>query len=671
MANATVRDGKLVLTAQEQAYLNSFLKAGDRGGFYVAYYNMTGSEQALEQAQISTFSDVRGGIAFAANRLLQDYYGASNQYEGIYYLSHQVALNAFAAILGSAAPNRSGTGYVEDVDMFRSARAAWDQAQQLNQFPGNALFYKDDEDEWTYDRVLSHIVSHVDDILAAVEYLKNNLWKTEPDPSELPSTLAMDGIIAAVAGILVGEFVGKRLSDYENDPDYTISETPVGSALTGRAKVVTRNSDGKVVGVFDVSLTPDDSTLASVVQELVGPFIVEPGHPLTQIGPDFRRQLTESSDPDVFDGDINPNALNPQFDPLKWILSDSPTSGNDTLYGTSGVLGVGLTRGDDNIDAAAGDDVVFGGEGDDILSGGADDDILYGQGGEDILQGDGGQDVLRGGAGEDWLYGGEGNDILDGGDLRADEQRERDHLFGEGGDDFLYGGAGADELDGGSGFDTYHVGSGDLLRDDQAGSGEVFWDEVNLTGGTLITVESGGAGPAYYRGDQDNFTYRLVGEDLEIFRFGVGVVNIAGFIADGSYLGIELRGPQPPTPPTIFTGTAESEAVTFEARANGLYLLSNLDTSAWADQAESFLQQISDLQQQIDQVSSDRTAWIEANDPDPDGDGNISTPFDEQLDALQVQLGSAWHEYYDEHIGALLDSDRPVRTEGDSWAGRQ
>jgi hypothetical protein len=40
---------KVQLTEIDLNYLQSFLDAGDRGGFYLAYHNMTGSEQALEQ----------------------------------------------------------------------------------------------------------------------------------------------------------------------------------------------------------------------------------------------------------------------------------------------------------------------------------------------------------------------------------------------------------------------------------------------------------------------------------------------------------------------------------------------------------------------------------------------------------------------------------------------
>ena len=65
---------KVVLTDDELKYLESFLAAGDRAGFYVAYYNMTGSKQAVQQAQICSFSETYGGVAYLANAMLQAYY---------------------------------------------------------------------------------------------------------------------------------------------------------------------------------------------------------------------------------------------------------------------------------------------------------------------------------------------------------------------------------------------------------------------------------------------------------------------------------------------------------------------------------------------------------------------------------------------------------------------
>lgn len=56
----------------------------------MALYNMTGNVQALESAQIASFSEGVGGTAFLANTLMQQNL-AAGEYPGIYYLSQKVA----------------------------------------------------------------------------------------------------------------------------------------------------------------------------------------------------------------------------------------------------------------------------------------------------------------------------------------------------------------------------------------------------------------------------------------------------------------------------------------------------------------------------------------------------------------------------------------------------
>lgn len=79
-------DGLIALNQAELAYLQSYLDAGDRGGFYAAYYNITGNPQALEQLQIATFTGGIGGTAYVANFALQKLYGQSS-YKGIELLA--------------------------------------------------------------------------------------------------------------------------------------------------------------------------------------------------------------------------------------------------------------------------------------------------------------------------------------------------------------------------------------------------------------------------------------------------------------------------------------------------------------------------------------------------------------------------------------------------------
>lgn len=62
--NLVTNDGHLRFTNVEIDYLKSFLVAHDRGGYYMALYNMTGSQEALLQAEISMFSGPAGGAAY-------------------------------------------------------------------------------------------------------------------------------------------------------------------------------------------------------------------------------------------------------------------------------------------------------------------------------------------------------------------------------------------------------------------------------------------------------------------------------------------------------------------------------------------------------------------------------------------------------------------------------
>src|SRR5258708_6667133 len=114
MSDPIVRQGSVVLTHEELDALDAMLKAGDRAGFYLTYNAMTDSSQAFLQAKVATFSGLVGGVAFASNRFLQDEFGVdgtvqAGRYQGIYYLSQQVARSAYSAILASANAT-DGTG---------------------------------------------------------------------------------------------------------------------------------------------------------------------------------------------------------------------------------------------------------------------------------------------------------------------------------------------------------------------------------------------------------------------------------------------------------------------------------------------------------------------------------------------------------------------------------
>ncbi len=68
--------------------------------------------------------------------------------------------------------------------------------------------------------------------------------------------------------------------------------------------------------------------------------------------------------------------------------------------------------GDDTIDSGPGDDVLQGGPGDDVLQGGEGDDTIDAGPGNDLLQGGAGNDVLQGGPDADTIDAGPGNDVI-------------------------------------------------------------------------------------------------------------------------------------------------------------------------------------------------------------------------------------------------------------------
>lgn len=88
---------ELKLTQAELHYLETYLLNFDRGGYYTANYNLTGSEGSILEGRISTFSGAVGGTAYVANIYLQDNYGAGRaleSYKSIYVLSQKVAVSS-------------------------------------------------------------------------------------------------------------------------------------------------------------------------------------------------------------------------------------------------------------------------------------------------------------------------------------------------------------------------------------------------------------------------------------------------------------------------------------------------------------------------------------------------------------------------------------------------
>jgi len=126
------------LTKAELDYLEDLLNSGDRAGYYIAYYNMTGSDQTLEQAQITTFSNALGGVAWMQNYLIKWYieeYGTSQEqsaYDSVYNMSQLVAMSHFEKL---EEENGKDNPILTDLQVVQSAEDAWIIREPLGPLP--------------------------------------------------------------------------------------------------------------------------------------------------------------------------------------------------------------------------------------------------------------------------------------------------------------------------------------------------------------------------------------------------------------------------------------------------------------------------------------------------------------------------------------------------------
>lgn len=125
MSSLITQEDKLVLTQAELDYLQTFLDVNDRGGYYLALYNMTGNAEVMVEAQVSMFSEGAGGAAYLANQMLRDNF--PNRYmpnipdddAAIYFISQEVAKSNLRSTKQEIADG--GTGELTDEQVLDSA----------------------------------------------------------------------------------------------------------------------------------------------------------------------------------------------------------------------------------------------------------------------------------------------------------------------------------------------------------------------------------------------------------------------------------------------------------------------------------------------------------------------------------------------------------------------
>ena len=413
------------LTEVEIAYLKSFLDAGDRGGFYMAYYSLVGADDPLMesgigsdvgkleaslQTKIATFSGQIGATAYLANRLLEEATNTSI-YPGIYYISQEVAKSAYKGVEDSWALGNSGL--ISDERFFATADAAWERLNLQTLFPGRLIGANGAE------AAVNTIVVMGQYITWAVEYI--NVNGTLPTRADVLGWASQDGArAAALATVYVAlrDVTGKQVSDFAGQPGYTIVETPDGNqtfVVNAEGHVIAGEADPYSNGSSNYE---DANLLSDALKRAVLNWAVLSGVPYTAaqifsltLDPLFAPHMPESWADLVYPvGEERVSQVDNYATP--YAFRNQATSGNDTLTGTASFLGIG---GADTIDGGQGNDAIFGGGGDDVLIGGDGNDLIWGNEQEDELRGGGGDDVLRGGEGDDIIKPGLGNDIVDGG----------------------------------------------------------------------------------------------------------------------------------------------------------------------------------------------------------------------------------------------------------------
>jgi hypothetical protein len=124
------------LSQNDIAQLQTRIDAGDRAGFYILYHNMTGSTEALLQAQISSYSGVVGQLAAysnaAAKFMLGDRYPETTD---------QFSLSIATDLLNKIKldVNTGGTGVFSDGRIFDLAKQQWIDRGIESFFPGNSV----------------------------------------------------------------------------------------------------------------------------------------------------------------------------------------------------------------------------------------------------------------------------------------------------------------------------------------------------------------------------------------------------------------------------------------------------------------------------------------------------------------------------------------------------
>lgn len=124
------------LTPDDRNALEARIQASDRTGYYIKYYETTGSQIALLMAFISSFSGLQGETAEIANLMVKNLVGEDNYFpDGVIEASKSIAEAHFQAVNDSIAEGNSGV--LSPLEELEVAKSMWNENGLGQLFPGN------------------------------------------------------------------------------------------------------------------------------------------------------------------------------------------------------------------------------------------------------------------------------------------------------------------------------------------------------------------------------------------------------------------------------------------------------------------------------------------------------------------------------------------------------
>jgi Ca2+-binding RTX toxin-like protein len=217
--------------------IKALLDSGDRGGAYYRYYELTGSLQALIQAQITTYSGAWGGLAMVGNYFAklanQDVYDLTLDkfsYDIDKRLFDEVALEISHQGLeishqGLEISHQGRDGVILDTRIQELDHAVWKEKGMGSFFPGNMQFLSSSDgwaNHWNEIFSTGTVTALKLGWLTGIAGL--DIFNSESyGPAELGSRLdEFSGPTYNIIGVAHPEFDGRTIRVYDNTTGFLV-----------------------------------------------------------------------------------------------------------------------------------------------------------------------------------------------------------------------------------------------------------------------------------------------------------------------------------------------------------------------------------------------------------------------------------------------------------------